>query len=148
MRVYYEWPSPHTRNSRARSLPLGKKSQYFIPEARPLSDPERRQLEKLLRNGTAESSRYAGQLPLVSVASRCSCGCPTLDLAVAGRSASPGSPSTLLAGASGMSPEGISFEIILHGREGLISELEVYSVTGEVPFTLAAIDDIEFFGAK
>jgi len=47
-------------------------------------------------------------------------------LAVAGRIAPPGSPTVILAEAGGVSPEGISFGVILHGREGLLSELEVY----------------------
>jgi hypothetical protein len=119
---------------------------YFIPEARPLSVQERRLLEELLRQGTPESEAYVGQLPLVTVASRCPCGCPTIDLTVAGRSASPDTPTTILAVGSGVSPEGVPFEVILHGREGLISELEVDSLTAEGPFTLPRVEDIEFFG--
>lgn len=100
-----------------------------------------------MRRGTPQSGAYASQLPLVTVASRCSCGCPTLDLAVAGRSASLGSPSTILAGAAGVSPEGVRFEILLHGREGMVSELEVYASDGEDgPFTLPVVECIEFFG--
>jgi hypothetical protein len=118
----------------------------LIPDARPLTDRERRLLGELLRHGTRAAGLYADQLPQVTVASRCSCGCPTLDLAVAGRSASLGSPSTILGAARGVSPEGVPFEIIVHGREGIISELEVYSLTGAVPFSLPEIEDIEFFG--
>jgi hypothetical protein len=55
------------------------------------------------------------------------------------------SPSTILAAAGGVSPEGVPFEIIVHGREGIISELEVYALTGVVPFTLPEIENIEFF---
>jgi hypothetical protein len=117
-----------------------------IPDPRPLTDRERLLLGELLRHGTRAADPYAGQLPQVTVVSRCPCGCPTLDLAVAGRSASLGSPSTILAAAGGVSPEGVPFEIIVHGRDGIISELEAYSLTGEVPFTLSEIEDIEFFG--
>jgi hypothetical protein len=118
-----------------------------VPDPRPLTDRERLLLGELLRHGTRAAAPYAGQLPQVTVVSRCSCGCPTLDLAVAGRSASPGSPSTTLAGAAGVSPEGVLFEIILHGREGIISELEVYAPAGaDGPFTLPGIERIEFFG--
>ena len=105
-------------------------------------------LEKLLRLGTAESATYVDQLPLVTVASRCDCGCPTIDLAVSGRSVSPGSPTTILAEGEGVSPEGIRFEIILHGREGRISALEVYSLAGEVPFTLPGVDEIEVYSRR
>ena len=85
------------------------------------------------------------QLPKVAVASRCGCGCPTIDLAVNGRIASPASPTVILSEAGGVSPEGISFGIILHGREGLISELEVYSVDRAGPFTLPDVEDIDFY---
>ena len=40
-----------------------------------------------------------------------------------------------------------SFGIILHGREGRISELEVYPVNGEGTFTLPDIEEIGFYGA-
>jgi hypothetical protein len=119
----------------------------LIPEARPLTGRERLLLAELLRHGTRHADAFAGQVPRVSVVSRCSCGCPTLDLAVDGRTASPGSPSTILAGAAGVSPEGVPFEIILHGREGMLSELEVYAPAGaDGPFTLPGVEGIEFFG--
>lgn len=88
--------------------------------------------------------RMTGQLPLVSVASRCGCGCPTINLAVDGKVASHRSPSLILSEASGVSPEGVSFGIILHCRDGLISELEVYPLK-DVAFTLPEIEQIEFY---
>lgn len=102
-------------------------------------------MERLLVNGTPESTEYAGQLPIVTVASRCGCGCPTIDLAVDGRAASLRSPSVILSEAAGVSPQGISFGIILHGREGLISELEFYPVDGEGAFSIPDLEKIEFY---
>jgi hypothetical protein len=122
-------------------------STLRVPDVRALTAKERLLLERLLLHGTAESAPYAEQLPRVTVASRCGCGCPTVDLAVEGRVASPGSPTLILAEAGGVSPEGISFGVILHGREGLISELEVYPIDGEGAFTLPDIDQIDFYGA-
>jgi hypothetical protein len=116
-----------------------------VPDVRSLSDQERRLLEKLLRHPVPGSGADVGQLPLVTVVSRCGCGCPTIDLAVAGRMAPPGSPTTILASGEGVSPEGVRFGINLHGREGLISELEVYSITGSTPFTLPEVEDIEVY---
>jgi hypothetical protein len=116
-----------------------------VPDARELSEKERALLEQLILHGTAESKSYVEQLPHVTVASRCGCGCPTIDLAVTGRVASPGSPSAILGEAGGVSPEGISFGVILHGREGLLSELEVYPIEGDAVFTLPDIDQIEFY---
>jgi len=102
-------------------------------------------LERLLAHGTPESRKYADQLPTVTVASRCGCGCPTIDLAVGGHAASLKSPTVILSEAGGVSPEGISFGIILHGREGLISELEFYPVDGEGEFSIPTLDLIKFY---
>ncbi len=122
-------------------------SPLRVPDARERTSKERLLLERLLLHGTAESGPYVEQFPRVTVASRCGCGCPTIDLAVEGRVASLGSPTVILSEAGGVSPEGISFGIILHSREGLISELEVYPIDGEGAFTLPDVDQIEFYGA-
>ena len=114
-----------------------------IPEDRPLTDQERQLLERLLARGTPEAAQYAGQLLQVRVVGRCGCGCPTIDLAVEGRAASLGSPTAILAEASGTSPEGVQFGIILDSREGLLSELEVYSLGPHRPFALPDVDQIK-----
>ena len=116
-----------------------------VPDARELSEKERVLLEQLLLHGTAESKAYVEQLSYVTVASRCGCGCPTIDLAVGGRFVSLASPTVILSEAGGISPEGISFGVILHGREGLLSELEVYPIEGDAVFTLPEIDQIKFY---
>ncbi len=121
-------------------------SKLRVPEARQLTIKERLLLERLLLHGTADSASYAEQVSLVTVASRCGCGCPTVDLAVDGRVTSLDSPTVILSEAGGVSPEGVSFGIILHGREGLISELEVYPINGKGVFTLPDIDQIDFYG--
>jgi hypothetical protein len=118
-----------------------------IPETRELTSKERLLLERLLVDPTEGMKPYVEQLPNVTVASRCSCGCPSLGLAVSGGIASPSSHSLILAEAGGVSPEGISFGIILHAREGLISELEVYPIGGEGAFTLPGIDHVDFHDA-
>jgi hypothetical protein len=114
-----------------------------VPDARPLTLKERSLLERLLSHGVADSKLYVEQLPLVTVVSRCGCGCPTIDLAVDGRTVSHRSPSLILSEASGVSPEGVSFGIILHSRGGLISELETYPLE-DAAFTLPDIERIVF----
>jgi len=85
------------------------------------------------------------QLSRATVVGRCDCGCPSIDLAVDGRTARAGSPSTILCEAQGVSPEGVRFGIILHGREGLLSELEVFPVGTDGSFTLPDVEQIDFF---
>ena len=116
-----------------------------VPDYRNLTDRECLVLERLIQHGTPASKAYAERWSNVMVISRCSCGCPTIDLAVSGAAASLGSTSTILAEAGGVSPEGVKFGIILHARESLISELEVYPIDGDGVFALPEIDDIDFY---
>lgn len=113
-----------------------------VPESRPLTDAESCLIEWLLAHSTHEAAAYRDQLPQVRVASRCNCGCPTIDLSVAGRQAVPGTPSVVLSDCVGRSSEGVRCGIILHARDGLLSELEVYPVEGEAPFSLPDLESI------
>ena len=98
-----------------------------VADERALKDEERRLIEWLLQHGEPGALAYLPQLNRTSVVSRCDCGCPSVDLAVDGR-ATPGSaPSDKLADVIGVSPEGLPVGVILHARDGLLSELEVYS---------------------
>lgn len=115
-----------------------------IPDIRPLSVEELSLLSWLLQHGAEKAAAYLPQLQEVTVVSRCGCGCPTVDFAVCGRVARPGCPSTILAEAVGDSPEGVRVSLILHARDSLLSELEVYDLTGlDHPFTLPRIVDLE-----
>ena len=116
-----------------------------IAISRELTEKERTLVERLLRSGVADVSAFLPQLLHLRVASRCSCGCPTVDFGVSGRSAAVTGESTILGEGGGVSPEGVRFAIILHGREGLISELEVYPLESDASFTLPEIDQIEIY---
>jgi hypothetical protein len=108
---------------------------FTAAEYRDLTPEERRLLEWLIANGTPAAPAYASQLPEVRVVARCTCGCPTLDLALGEKKARTVGPSTILADVTGRSPEGVPVSVILHVREGEISELEVIS-----------LDETEVFG--
>jgi hypothetical protein len=118
------------------------------PENRPLTTDERILLEWLVSNGSPSAAKYAPQIIRVSVVNRCTCGCPTIDLAVDGEHVDGGSE--VIADFVGKSPEGIQVGVILHCRGGQISELEVYPI-GEVtrvfglpcPDALVALGDAE-----
>jgi len=99
--------------------------QYRASEERPLALEERTLLEWLIARGVSNASTYSSQIPRVKVVSRCTCGCPTIDLAVDGKWVF--GPSEMIANAEGTSPEGIRVGVIVHGREGQLSELEVPS---------------------
>jgi hypothetical protein len=101
-------------------------NHYRAPENRPLTTDERVLLEWLIANGSPNAVKYASQIPRVSVVSRCTCGCPTIDLAVDGKHVD--GASELVADFFGKSPEGIQVGVILHCRGSQISELEVYAI--------------------
>ncbi len=100
----------------------------------------------LLHHADPASSAYASQLPDVTVISHCGCGCPTIDLAVRGRAASLSLTTTILADGEATSPEDVLVGVILHARDGLLSELEVYSMEGvDHPFSLPHSDAITLY---
>jgi hypothetical protein len=61
------------------------------------------------------------------VVGRCTCGCPTIDLALSSDSHKKAA-SKIVADFEGATPEGLHVGVILHVREGEISELEVYPI--------------------
>ena len=107
------------------------KSEALIgtrPEDRPLTDAERTLLEWLIAHGGPEARQYAPQVSQVRVVARCTCGCPTIDLAIGERRHRTVGASLVLADFEGVTPEGIEVGVILHAREGQLSELEVYAL--------------------
>lgn len=119
-------------------------SSFTQPEHRPLTQEERALLEWLITNGSPEAQQYASQIANVSVVGRCACGCPSLDLALVGRKQRKTAPSDILADFEGRTPEGIEVGVILHAREGEISELEIYAIPEvEGPFNLPSIESLK-----
>lgn len=116
-------------------------SAYTIPENRDLTTEERQLIEWLLEHGIPDAKLYAPQLSGLHVVARCSCGCPTIDLAVEGANARTVGPSHLLADFYGTTHDGLEVGVILHGREGKISELEIYPL-GETPTSLPNIESL------
>jgi hypothetical protein len=106
-----------------------------VTDERPLSEDEIALLQWLVDHGRPDAPKYRSQIPQLRVVSRCGCGCPSIDVAM-GLSRKAGA-SHIIADGEAESPEGAHVGIILHVRDGEISELEVYSITGEdTVFTL------------
>jgi hypothetical protein len=118
---------------------------YTIPENRQLNAEERTLIEWLIANGIPEAKNYAQQLEGLHVVSHCSCGCPTVDLAVVNAQASTTGPSRILADFLGVTPEGQQVGVMLHAREGKISELEVYPMDETVGSSLPKIESLNPF---
>ena len=116
---------------------------FTFAEYRDLTSEERRLLEWLISNGVPIAPAYASQLPDVRVVARCACGCPTLDLALGEKKTRTVGPSTILADVAGRSPEGVPVSVVLHAREGEISELEVISLNETEVFGLPTPEMLE-----
>lgn len=120
-----------------------------IPVERTLSNNERILLEWLLARPSSDVSgsdvsKYKSQVAKLRVAAKCGCGCPTVDFAL-GSDRKLGA-SEIVAEAGGKSPEGVFVGVILHAREGELSELEVYSTQGlDTSFTLPVPGSLEHY---
>ena len=102
--------------------------------------------EWLIANGNEAAKEYSPQLANISVVGACTCGCPSIDLALQGRDQRKTAPSTILGDFVGTTAEGIEVGIILHAREGEISELEVYPIAHATePFSLPTIESLKQF---
>lgn len=83
---------------------------------------------------------FLTQIPNLRVVGRCSCGCPTIELALSRRPHPREIVAQLVAEADGNSPEGIPVGVLVFAKDGVLSELEVYSRSGEGPFSLPSPD--------
>lgn len=79
---------------------------FSQPEHRPLNDAERSLLEWLLAHGSPDARQYAPQLLQARVVGRCTCGCPTIDLAMGDRQQRTVGPSHVLADFEGITLRG------------------------------------------
>ena len=112
-----------------------------VQEERSLSAEELALVEWLVDHGRPDAHEYRSQISKLRVVSKCGCGCPSIDFAIGTTKKAGGSH--IIADGHGKSPDCADVGIILHVREGEISELEVYSATGEpTTFSLPMLDSI------
>lgn len=122
MKITRQLCSPHLTLIR---LTFSIMTRHSAPKGRPLTSEEHALCEWLIAHGTSNAAEYAPQLSRATVVGiSCSCGCPSVDLAVDGKHT--GGISEIIGDAVGESPEGIQVGVILHCSEGQLSELEVY----------------------
>jgi hypothetical protein len=123
---------------------MAEKRTESIPLNRPLTEAERRFLTWLLEHGATGASAYIAQIPEITVIRQCGCGCPTLDLAVAGKHGQ--GESTIVADFLGMTQEQAYVGVMVHVREGVLSELEAYTLSDITEFTFPRIEVLRPFG--
>lgn len=114
-----------------------------VPEDRPLSGQETTLVRWMLEHGEPRVATFLAQLSDARVVSQCSCGCASVDFAIAGVKPPPGNIG-VLADFQFRTAEGHLCGAFLFERAGLLAGLEVYSKDGlSVPSTLPAIETLE-----
>jgi hypothetical protein len=119
------------------------RNQYHRPVNRPFRSEEKALFRWLISHGTAEAAQYAAQVERVQVVSECSCGCPTIGLALDGRLVAQTGGSLIISDLVGTSPEGHKVNVILHVRGEELSELEVYACDGSDVLSLPKPEDLK-----
>ena len=105
-------------------------SPTAIPDDRELTLMERRLVEWLLDNGEADSNRYRSQLDGARVATRCCCGCASVDFAIDGVVPKRGEPISVLSDYEWIDSAGRVFGVFVFARCDLLAGLDVWSQDG------------------
>ena len=115
----------------------------LILDRRDLNAAEHALLKSLLTR-SPRAGGFSTQLNDVKILASCGCGCPrTIFLGLGDQKAPTTGVTTIIADATGQSPEGVRVEVILHVREGKLSELELYAPDGTERFTLPSAEALK-----
>lgn len=111
---------------------------FFIPtEVRPLTEEERSVAERMLSDQAVE---YKSQLPHLLVVGRCGCGvCPTIFF----QPHVSGDRESDLVSYRGKDAEGGLVGVVLTEKEGVLSQLEFYSIDGHDPWSIPEVETLE-----
>ena len=118
-----------------------KPTRFLEPIKRPLTDHECELIVWLLEHGFDGSSSLLPQVERLTVASRCTCGCPTVDFALDGEPVNRKGEQLISDWLAEVDGELVG--VMLFQTNGQISTLEVYSCAGsDKPFGLPLIESI------
>jgi hypothetical protein len=110
-------------------------SGLFEAVSRPITEHEGQILKWLLQHGVPGSEQFMFQIDSLSVISKCTCGCPTVDFSLDGPPASSNCDRILADCLATV--DGQDVGVILFQRNGRLRSLEVYSMAGsDQPFGL------------
>ncbi len=99
-------------------------------EDRALTDAEVELVRWLLEHGTSDALSFLPQLERARVVSRCSCGCASIDFAIAGQSRSAAGLN-VLADYEWRTSTGALCGAFVFAQEALLGGLEVWSIDGQ-----------------
>ena len=106
-------------------------SSSEIAEDRPLSDEEYSLILWMLKHGESHAPAFLPQVEQARVASRCGCGCASVDFSIAGKQSSV-TGMDILSDYIWEDAEGHKFGAFVFARGGLLAGLDLYSVDGAV----------------
>ena len=101
-----------------------------IPDDRDLTAKERRLVEWLLDHGSEDAIHYRSHLDVARVATRCYCGCASIDFAIDGVVPRIGEPISVLSDYEWIDSTGRVFGAFVFARCDLLAGLEVWSQDG------------------
>jgi hypothetical protein len=110
--------------------------QFHRPVSRVLTQAEAAPLRWMLDHPGPQARAYMNQIGRLKVVAECTCGCPTIDLALDDKPAATTPGSLIIADAEGQSTEGFRVNVIVHVRDDVICELEVAAFDHTGPFAL------------
>jgi len=133
------------RNANRYNLNMPEVANKFRePLSRPLTQHERDLLRWLIDHSHMNASHLLPQINRLSVATRCTCGCPTIDFALDGEPVAKKGEKLVSDGLAEV--EGMPVGVMLWQSNDRISTLEVYSLPGSnSPFGLPAIESIHSY---
>jgi hypothetical protein len=106
-----------------------------IPENRPLSPEEHSLTRWMLEHGHPDAAAFLPQLDRARVVSRCPCGCASIDFAIDGEQAPPGTGMQVL-GDFLYGDEKTLCGAFVFAKAGLLAGLEVYGLAVDAPTVL------------
>ncbi len=101
-----------------------------IPDDRDLTAQELSLVSWLLQHGGPEAIDFVSQLANARVASRCYCGCASVNFAINGVESEPGTGITILSDYEWGDADGRIFGAFVFKRSGLLAGLEIWSQDG------------------
>jgi hypothetical protein len=117
-----------------------------ISDNRELTMAEYELVRWLLEHGNEGAGAFLHQLKMARVASRCRCGCASVNFSIAGEISSETS-FKVLSDYEWTSVEGHLFGIFVFAKGNLLSDLDVWSIEGlTTPTTLPTIEDLRPLG--
>jgi len=117
-------------------------NKFYEQVRRPLTQQERDLVRWLIEHAHRDVGDLLSQIERLTVASKCKCGCPTVDFALDGMPVERRGEQLISDWLAEV--EGEPVGVMLFQTNGIISTLEVYSLAGsDKPFGLPAIESMK-----